>query len=209
MLKESTSAEHSEKYSQCKRAAWSCPRASSESKHWRLLPWGAPQLPDLCGLMAAKNCYSSEFSQLLAACHCVLIEPPGRIHWTPQPPSWPTVRRFLWLLSAALIFSKRRDKKQLLLEVFTHLVPSCLYRSAGRQSPLDPVTCEFTSTALKACPAAGSTTGYCCAGIRDSFTEWWVTAYFLIWINYVHNFFPRSFSPDSLKDQDHRMSVTK
>lgn len=55
------------------------------------------------------------------------------------------------------------------------------------------LTCEFTSTALKACPAAGSTTGYSCVGIRDSFIEWRVTAYFLIWINYVHFFFSPQF----------------
>lgn len=86
----------------------------------------------------------------------------------------------------------------------------CLHaHTAGRQSPLDPVTCEFTSTALKACPAAGSTTGYSCVGIRDSFIEWGVTAYFLIWINHVHKFFALTFSPDWLKDQDHRMAVTK
>lgn len=55
------------------------------------------------------------------------------------------------------------------------------------------LTCEFTSTAFKACPAAGSTTGYSCVGIRDSFIEWGVTAYFLIWINYVHLFFSPQF----------------
>lgn len=52
---ESTSAGHDGECSQCKRAAWSCPRATSENKHRNLLPRGAPQLPDLCGLMAAKN----------------------------------------------------------------------------------------------------------------------------------------------------------
>lgn len=165
-------------------------------KHWNLLPRGAPQLPDLCGLMAAKNLLQQFQLWILTASGCLWLcsdrtEPPGRSHWTPQPPSWPTVRRFLWLLSPALIFLKRQ--KTAALGGLSPPVPSCLWRSAGRQSPLDPVTCEFTSTALKACPAAGSTTGYSCVGVKDSFTEWGVTSYFLIWINYVHRFFSPQF----------------
>lgn len=73
MLKESTSAGHNGKNAQCKRAASSCPRATSERKHWNLLPRGAPQLPDLCGLMVAKNLLQQLQLWILTASGCLTL----------------------------------------------------------------------------------------------------------------------------------------
>lgn len=70
---------------------------------------------------------------------------------------------------------ERRDGKQLRLEVVAHLASSCLCVSAGRQSPLDPLTCELASTALKARAASGNPTECSCAGFTavDLLSEKW------------------------------------